>query len=82
MLAKTGKGEGMPQCRMEDLRLSEKVLRKAEVVDLSLSIKYDSEEQHSSDVRTRGWISLTEISTVSVRRSINPIGLSRAGGGR
>jgi hypothetical protein len=35
MLAKTGKGEGMPQCRMEDLRLSEKVLRKAEVVDLS-----------------------------------------------
>jgi|HubBroStandDraft_6_1064221.scaffolds.fasta_scaffold1529851_2 hypothetical protein len=82
MLAKTGKGEGMPQCRMEDLRLSEKVLRKAEVVDLSLSIKYDSEEQHSSDVRTRGWISLTEISTVSVRRSINPIGLSRVGGGR
>jgi hypothetical protein len=82
MLAKTGNGEGMPQCRMEDLRLSEKVLRKAEVVDLSLSNKYDSEEQHSSDVRTRGWISLTEISTVSVRRSINPIGLSRAGGGR
>jgi hypothetical protein len=35
MLAKTGKGEGMPQGRMEDLRLSEKVLRKAEVVDLS-----------------------------------------------
>jgi hypothetical protein len=33
MLAKTGKGEGMPQCRMEDLRLSEKVLQKAEVVD-------------------------------------------------
>jgi hypothetical protein len=66
---------------MEDLRLSEKVLRKAEVVDLSLSIKYDSEEQHSSDVRTRGWIS-SEISIGSVRRSINPIGLSRAGGGR
>jgi hypothetical protein len=67
---------------MEDLRLSEKVLRKAEVVDLSLSIKYDSEEQHSSDVRTRGWISLADISTVSVRRAINPIGLRRAGGGR
>ena len=82
MLAKTGKGEDMPKCRMEDLRLSEKVFQKAEVVDLSLSIKYDSEGQHSSDVRTRGWISLTEISTVSVRRSINPISLSRARGGR
>jgi hypothetical protein len=82
MLAKTGKGEGMPQCRMEDLRLSEKVLQNAEIVDLSLSIKYDSEGQHSSDVRTRGSISLTNISTVSVRRAINPIGLCRAGGGR
>jgi len=28
-----GKGEEMPQCRMEDLRLSEKVLQKAEVAD-------------------------------------------------
>jgi hypothetical protein len=36
MLAKTGKGEVMPQCRMKDLRLYEKVLQKAEVVDLFL----------------------------------------------
>jgi hypothetical protein len=67
---------------MEDLRLSEKVLRKAEVVDLFWSIKYDSEGQHGSDARTRGGISLPDISTGSVRRATNPLGLSRAGGGR
>jgi hypothetical protein len=33
MLAKTGKGEDMPHCRMEDLKLSEKVLQKTEAAD-------------------------------------------------
>jgi hypothetical protein len=47
---------------MEDLRMSEKVFQKAEVVDLSLSIKYDSEGLHSSDVRTGGSISSEPVS--------------------